>query len=387
MKVACVTTYDAKDIRAFGGRTYHMIRELDRQLESFEYIGPLKKPKFQALLFKGKNAFYKTLRKRYSFSRDTLLIKDYARQIAQSLSNLDVDIVFSPTTPGSQPIAYLECKQPIVIWADSTFAGLVESYPDFSKSYLCQETLRDGIANEKAALNRCSLAIYWSQWSAQTAIDNYQIDPAKVKVVPVGAELDCDRTFDDIKTLLELRPTDKCKLLFLGMDWERKGGDIAFQVANKLNQSSLKTELTVVGCQPTFKEPLPNFIKVLGYISKSTKEGLDKINKLFAESHFLIVPSKAEAMGIVFCEASSFGVPSLATNVGGIPTVVRDGLNGKTFAIDASIDEYCTYITNLFSDYSQYKNLALSSFKEYQSRLNRSVAAQTVKKLMMELIA
>jgi glycosyltransferase involved in cell wall biosynthesis len=99
------------------------------------------------------------------------------------------------------------------------------------------------------------------------------------------------------------------------------------------------------------------------------------------------MPSKAESFGHVFCEASSFGVPSLATNVGGIPTAVRNDVNGRTFSKDAGFEEYCAYISNLFSNYSQYKNLALSSFNEYEVRLNWSVAGRTVKKLLSELIA
>jgi glycosyltransferase involved in cell wall biosynthesis len=89
---------------------------------------------------------------------------------------------------------------------------------------------------------------------------------------------------------------------------------------------------------------------------------------------------------MVFPEACSFGVPCIATDVGGIPSIIKDGFNGKTFSKDAEIADYCTYISNLFSDYAQYKNLALSSFNEYQSRLNWSVAGQTVRKLIMDRV-
>jgi len=66
--------------------------------------------------------------------------------------------------------------------------------------------------------------------------------------------------------------------------------------------------------------------------------------------------------------------------------VIKDGLNGKTFSKDANIDEYCKYISNLFLNYSHYKKLALSSFNEYQNRLNWSVAGEAVKKLLEDLI-
>jgi glycosyltransferase involved in cell wall biosynthesis len=178
---------------------------------------------------------------------------------------------------------------------------------------------------------------------------------------------------------------DKCKLLFLGVDWFRKGGDIALEVARELKRSGLNVELTIVGCQP-FNESPPDFVTTLGFISKNTGLGVNKINKLIAESHFLIVPSRAEAYGNVFCEANSFGVPCISTKVGGIPTIIKDRVNGKVFEKDAYLTEYCTYIHNLFSKYSEYKSLALSSFNEYQSRLNWSTTAKTAKNLLVDLI-
>ncbi len=397
MKIAWVSYYNNADITDYGKRSYYASQSLENEsilvdrIDSLQISKPLKVAR---KLFELKNIllhdnqFIKPSDKRwYCRQRAPFIVKGYARQISRQLSRLNnVDIVCSGIGPVSQPIAYLECEQPIVIWTDSTFASVLDFYPGYFRDQLCQESIRNGIANEKAALNRAKLAIYWSEFGAKSAIDNYQLDPSKVKVVPVGPNFEYDQNLEDIKAMVDSRTSDKCKLLFLGMDWFRKGGDIAYQVAKELNKSGLPTELIVVGCHPILDEPLPYFVRSLGFISNATEEGFSKLCKLFAESHFLIMPSSAETFGQVFCEASLFGVPSIATNVGGIPTAVRNDLNGKTFSTDASIEEYCTYISNLFSNYSEYKNLALSSFYEYESRLNWAVAGRTVKKLLMELI-
>ncbi|BAY31766.1 group 1 glycosyl transferase [Nostoc carneum NIES-2107] len=386
MKVGWVSTYDARDLHEYSGRAYYAPQALKNQSLSIEYLGPLKMSPRERVKCAAKYRYYKYFQKKtYTRERDKSLLQDYARQLSQKLSRLkDVDVVFSGVHAGSQPIAYLECEQPIMLWTDATFArGVLGFYDLYWNSYeLCQESIRDGIANERAALNKCSLIIYSSDWAAQGAIDYYQLDPAKVKVVPFGPNFECDRTLDDIKTIVDSRPSDKCKLLFLGLDWKRKGGQVAFQVAKDLNKAGLKTELTIVGCRPDLGEPVPDFVKMMGVISNGTPEGLNTMYQLLAESHFLIMPSLAESFGYVFCEASSFGLPSLATNVGGIPTAVKNDVNGRTFSKDASIDEYCSYISNLFSDYSQYKQLAISSFHEYESRLNWSVAGKTVKNFL-----
>jgi len=380
MKIAYVTTYDALNIKNWSGLGYYISKSLKNHSISIEYIHSLKEK--HLLLYKSKNILYKYLfRKRYFQNREPVILKDYARQVNTKLLGHNIDIVFSP---GTIPIAYLGCKQPIVFWTDATFSGMIDFYPNWEN--LSKETIRCGNIMEKSALNRCKLAIYSSEWAAKTAINYYKVDPHKVKVVPFGANIECNRNFKDIKEIINTRHSNKCKLLFLGVDWLRKGGDIALKVAEELNKSGLKTELTIVGCQPNIDKPINNFVKNLGFINKTTKKGRSKINSLLAESHFLILPSRAEAFGIVFCEANSFGVPCISTNVGGIPTVIKDGLNGKKFPKDANIVDYCAYISNLFFNYSEYKKLALSSFNEYQSRLNWTVAGQNVKKYLTELL-
>jgi glycosyltransferase involved in cell wall biosynthesis len=380
MKIGYVTEYDARSILEWSGTGFNIAQALSNQDLTIQYIGPLEEKYFS--FFKSKLYFYRyVLNKRYLLDREPFLLKYYAQQAAQKIAELQSELVFCP---GTVPIGYLECKQPIAFWTDASFAGLVDFYPLFSN--LCQESFEAGNRMEKSILERTKLAIYSSEWAAQTAIDNYQIDSNKVKVVSFGANLEGKRNLEDIKNLIQSRPTDRCKLLFLGIDWFRKGGDVAFQVARALNKNGLSTELTIAGCQPKINEPLPDFVNYLGFISKNTPEGREKLKQLIAESHFLILPSIAECSPIVFCEANSFGVPCLSRKLGGIPTIIKDGINGKLFDKNAQISEYCHYIENLLAFYSQYEQLALSSFAEYQSRLNWDVAGKTVKKLLTEII-
>jgi glycosyltransferase involved in cell wall biosynthesis len=141
-----------------------------------------------------------------------------------------------------------------------------------------------------------------------------------------------------------------------------------------------------VGCHPPETEILPDYVKVIGYINKSTADGRTKLDRILADSHFLILPTRADCAPHALIEANSFGVPCLTTNVGGIKTIVQDDLNGKVFELETDISEYCTYVSNLFEHYSQYKALANSSFYEYQMRLNWTVAAKEAKKIITEAI-
>lgn len=385
MQIAYVTTFNAETLSSpsnWAGTGYYIPESLKDQSMSLQYIGSLKEKLPLQAICKIKRHYHGFFtRNKYLKTLDPLILKNYSSQVHQKLSKSKVDLVFSATVT---PISYLDCQQPIVFWADATFKNLLDFYPQFT--HLCKESIQHGHKMERLALQKSRLAIYSSEWAAQTAIDYYGIEPAKVRVVPFGANIEGHKTIEEVQALVNSRPQDKCRLLFLGVDWFRKGGDVALEVTKKLNHMGLKTELTIVGCQPVLEEPLPSFVKSLGFISKSTFSGREKISQLIADSHFLILPSIADCTPIVFCEANSLGVPCLARKVGGIPTIIKADVNGNLFDKDAASSEYCDYIYSFFTNYSNYRKLALSSYQEYQSRLNWSVAGKTVKNLLMDVI-
>ena len=384
MKLAYVTTYDSTKLTGsdeWSGTGYYIAQALRSQSIELNYVGPLQDSTFLKATRKLKRHYYQFLhQKRYEKNSDRQTLKNYARQVKQKLTDRD-SVVFSATV---DPIAYLECDRPMAFWADATFAGIANFYPQYSN--LHPDVVEDWHRMEKSALERCQLAIYSSDWAAKSAIEFYQADPNKVKVVPFGANISSELNFDRVKDAIEARPSNICKLLFIGVEWLRKGGDVAYAVAKQLNKSGLKTELTVVGCQPEIDEAIPEYVKPLGFIKKSTPEGKERLNQLILESHFLILPSIADCTPMVFPEANSLGVPCLSTKVGGIPSVIHDGENGKLFAPDADVSEYCNYIQDLFSNYSQYKELAYASFNAYESRLNWRSAGQKVEQLLSEII-
>lgn len=375
MKIAYVTSYDSSDVHSWSGLGYYILQALQDSGFETEAVGGLREDK---VFLRVKSALYNRLSaKDYHVERDPVLLKHYARQVEKSLETIQHDAVFSP---GTIPIAFLKTKKPIVFWTDATFAGIRDFYPGFSN--LCRETIRNGNRLEQQALTKCRLAIYSSEWAANTAVENYNVHPDKVRVVPFGANVNSSRDVRDINAIISSKSFDICKLVFIGVDWYRKGGDIALKVADQLNRRGVKTELHIAGCEPTFR--LPAYVKQHGFISKSSAEGRQAFDKLMTDAHFFILPTRAECFGVVFAEASSYGLPSLATDVGGIPTAIRNGRNGQTFALSASVEEYCDYIERYMKSKSDYSILANSSFTEYSERLNWSSTGRMAHDLIKE---
>jgi glycosyltransferase involved in cell wall biosynthesis len=372
MKISYLTNYDAQNVRSWSGTPYHMSQALSKVTSVLEYVGPLTAGRWTRGVFRTKQLAYRLLQsKRYSQDADTGILKDYGRQATQKLKASSSDIVLSPV---SYTLAYLDCEQPMAFWADATFASLIDYYPFHSN--LCQESILRGKAMEQAALDKCRIALFSSSWAADSAIQSYNIDPDKVKVVSYGANIQCHRTLEDIRAISKSKRLDCCKLLFLGVHWHRKGADIAVEVAQKLNQMGIKTELTIAGCSPPDDFELPAYIKIAGFVSKATQEGRDLLEQLFVDAHFLILPSRADCTPMVVGEANSFGLPCLTTKVGGIPTLVKDDLNGKLFDLDTSVTDYCQYVIEVLSDEGRYQAFSESAFSEYQTRLNWPAAVR-----------
>ncbi len=380
LKIAYISVYDANDVHNWSGLGYYIAKALEKNVGEVDYIGNLRTKKF--LEYEIKRVVYKLLfNKRYDSNITPKVVQNYAEEITRQLEGKKYDLIFCP---GTIPVTTLKTDVPIVIWTDSCQPGLLDFYD--SKDKLSEESFRHGVEIEKLVLDNCALTVFSSEWAASIAINYHKINTSKVKVIPFGANIDKHYSRDEISNLISQRNKDVCKLLFVGVDWVRKGGEIALKTAEALNEKGLNTELSIVGCEPIVKKPLPDFVKPLGFISKSTEEGRQKLNTLFEESHFLIVPSQAEAYGLVFCEANAFGVPAIATNVGGITTIIRNDINGRTFSPNGAITEYSDYIFNLMVNYSEYKNLAHSSYNEFRNRLNWDTAGKSFRVLIEELL-
>lgn len=378
MKIAYTTVFDARDVHNWSGTPFYMSSAFESHGVQVEYIGSLKRklPPF----FKVKQFWNHYIHKQRESPRFNIYAaKNYSLQANKLLLQHKVDAIVSPLI---NPIAYLETKTPIFLWTDALYAGLHGFYPPFS--FHSENTISEGNRMTQECLSRCKLAIFSSQWAANTALDFYKLSKNKIRVVPFGANLESFPSATEIEHYLKNRVSSKIKLLFLAKSWERKGGDLVLAVTKALHEAGVAVELTIIGYQPPQLEPIPDYVRCLGYISKNTSQGKEKIRNILADSHFLFVPSRAEAYGIVFCEANAFGVPCLTTDVGGIGTVIQNDINGMKFSLNASIEDYCNYIINTMQNRERYHELALSSYQEYITRLNWKTSVQKVIQLMKQ---
>jgi glycosyltransferase involved in cell wall biosynthesis len=348
-----------------------MARALERQGVQITFVGPLRTP--NNALLRARRYVNGRRGRLFLAERDAGVLRSYAHEVATRLAGEGVDAIFSP---GTIPIAYLETDLPVIFWTDATFASMVGYYPDFSN--VCDASLRAGHAMERAALARADLAFFSSAWAADSAVRSYGADPARVHVLPFGANITAAPDASQVRSLIANRTRDECRLLFVGVDWHRKGGDRALALATELVRLGVPTRLTVAG-PPAATVPSSPLIDYAGFVDKSTPSGEARFGHLLGESHFLCLPSRSEAFGIAFCEASAYGVPSISVHTGGIASAVRDGTNGYLFDESEFVGRAGDAVAALMRDFEgSYVPLGLSSHHEYEFRLNWSTSTTTL---------
>ena len=134
-------------------------------------------------------------------------------------------------------------------------------------------------------------------------------------------------------------------IFFSGVDWERKNGDIAVKTVALLREKGIDAHLYIAGIRnlPDYCQSL-EYITYVGFLNKNTSGGYQKYMDLYRKCHLLLVPTKAECAGVVFCEASSFGMPSYTYATGGTTNYVIDGINGRTIPLIEGAERFAELI-------------------------------------------
>lgn len=365
MRIGFVGIDDATDVRSWSGIPSHILQHLLEQNVEVESFSPLVRDYRRHLILPGVLA--RVRGKQASLERHPLALRSFARQLSKKLQERPVDVVFSTS---SIPITLLECSQPIIFWTDAVFHAMHEYYKG-SFSNLTSAAVRRSKWQEEEALSRCTIAAYSSTWAAETAKE--LTDPKKIRLLPFGPNTPSQYSVEQIVSIAQKkrqRGPRSCELLFVGVDWERKGGDTAIETAKLLNEVGIVTRLRIVGAKP--KQVLPDFVEYLGFIDKNSQDGLRRLSDLYCEADFFILPTRAEASAIVFCEANSFGVPIISYATGGVPDYVRNEVNGVCLPPDSPASRFAESISRILSTPGCYQKLSSGAFHEFETRLNWS---------------
>lgn len=295
-------------------------------------------------------------------NNDRFYIENYCRTEGKILSDLinkgNFDIVITSTY---HFCAYLNTKIPIIYYADLTYAFYKRFFDikDDNYDHIAEST-------EKFCLNNATAILYPTEWARDSAIAQYKIPKEKTHVIEFGANI------PDQDYVMIPNTSPICNLLFVGRHWKNKGGDIILEAYRILKLNGFHCSLTIVGCRPPYNVD-DSGITIYEWLDKSNPQDLETYLNLLQKSHFLVLPTRFEAYGIVLCEAAAYGTPCIVADVGGTSQPVRHLYNGILMAQDSSPNEYAQIIKDTYNNIPLYENLSKQSLSEYQQRLNWNV--------------
>ena len=374
MRVAFLTERDARDRRSWSGTVYYMAQALARIFPDLHYLGPV--APFERFFLKALDKTSQTLTsRRLAADHSPILAQGFNRVLKRRLSAQKFDVIVAPAA--STLICSLETDVPIIYISDTTYQLLLGYHQHYSSLSEYSKTAGDDV--ERRAIHRAAAISYPSQWAADSAIQHYGCPPEKIHVIPFGANL--DQVPDRETALAQAASPDKCRLLLVGVNWIRKGADMAVATLRKLREMGVPAELTVVGSTPP--EPIEDpDLTVIPFLNKNEPEQRQELEQLYWDADFFLLPTQNDCYGIVFCEASAFGLPAIARDTGGVGGAVSNGVNGYLMPESATVEDYAQTIAEVYREPERYRALSQSSRNHFDQCLTWDAWATSIGELI-----
>ena len=364
LKIAYLCIPDPLDKRSWSGTTYYIGQTLQKNIGDVDFLGPVTLPSWFHVLFKGMAKLTRLFSSKEYYPPYSLLQNWYgAWYLKKKMKGRQYDLICAPAS--CPVLGYFDTDLPVVHVHDATIKLICSYYPDYRK--ISGWSKWQGEHLEKKALKKSSFIIYSSQWAAHSAIEDYHVPQEKFCVMPLGANMDF---VPGREMIFEKEKNTTLTILYLAVEWERKGGAIAFDTLRYLRDVlGIPARLIVCGCVPPEEFAHPD-MEVIPFLNKNKPEDHERFVKLLSFVHFLILPTRADCSLLVPCESNAYGVPAIVTNTGGVPDIVKDGVNGYCLPYEAGGPEYGKVIAEIFADKERYHKLVASSRQRYEDELN-----------------
>ncbi|WP_167349993.1 glycosyltransferase family 4 protein [Pseudoclavibacter helvolus] len=182
---------------------------------------------------------------------------------------------------------------------------------------------------------------------------DYGIEPERIVFVGGGRNQPGISFLDDGE--LQRRLTDGI-ILFVGKDQERKGLQYLVAAIRELRELGCDYKLCIVGPLTLPKELVDEeWIDFKGRVTSP-----EVLQRVFRQAALFCLPSLQEAFGLVVPEAMSYGLPVIVTDVGEMPEIVRDRVDG-IIVPSAEVEPLVQAMIEIMSNREHYARFSQSS--------------------------
>ena len=206
---------------------------------------------------------------------------------------------------------------PLVDWPQA-----VVTFKDYTVELLLRSGWSHGVAHselkERARFEAelCkSVAVVFtaSENTRRSVIEDYGVHEHNVEAVGEGLCL-----YDPPRSVSTKRRNPN--VLFVGKDFERKGGDVLLAAFGRVRSRVPSATLTIVGPPVGRRQPGVHWA---GLVKDRTA-----IRSYYESASVFALPSRCEPFGLVFLEAMAFGLPCIATRRDAMPEIIEEGRTG-----------------------------------------------------------
>ena len=260
--------------------------------------------------------------------------------------------------PSQKPLS-----NPYVTFNDFTYELSLAGFPEL---YRRNRTAEKWIALEKALYQRAAHVFTASENTRQSMLIHYGVDPIRVTAVGEGLKYPPPSPNDG-------KIYDGRTLLFVGFQFERKGGLLVLEALERLRRKRPDLRLLVVGPEAGVAY---SGVEWLGRVDDKTR-----LSALYSEASVFVMPSYCEAFGLVFLEAMAHKLPCIGSKNDAMPEIIAHGKTG--FLIDrGNVDQLCLYLERLLDDRALMKQMGEAGYKRVMDQYTwPKVASQIDKEL------
>jgi glycosyltransferase involved in cell wall biosynthesis len=173
------------------------------------------------------------------------------------------------------------------------------------------------VAVQRRVLRQAAHVFVLSDWTRQSLLDDFGMDPARVTTVYAGPNLNIPAGLHESRGTREI--------LFVGIDWERKGGPLLAEAFALLRRRLPDATLRIIGCRPAVSTP---GVEVEGYLDRRDPAQFERICRCYLRAACFCLPSFFDPFPIAIIEAATAGLPVVAIDNGSRREAVVDGRTG-----------------------------------------------------------
>lgn len=247
---------------------------------------------------------------------------------------------------------------------DLPLVHVTDATPAFLRQVYGWQVPREADHRETRLVSQAAATVYSSPEMAARAPGDLGLPGLAPLAQPFGVN------FESLPATCPEKPSlERLNLLFVGLDWTRKGGDVAVRALDLLRAAGRAAELTLVGKPPPGLQNHPG-VQVAGFLDKNRPRDAARLTRLFSEAHLLVLPSRADCTPMVVAEAMAHGTPVLSTETGGLTSLLGGPGAGRTLPPGAPPEVWADAIRALTDRADAYVMLSDTAFDRASTALS-----------------